>query len=372
MAGLDTEVVVVGAGVVGLACAAELARLGRSVVILERHARIAEECTSRNSGVVHAGLYYASGSLKALTCVEGRRRLVERCARHGIPQRRLGKLVLAVDDSECAALEALSSRARDNDAGAVALLDARQLRAIEPRVRATLGLWSPESGIVDAVALAQSYLQEARAHGALLSLRTELVAIEVCSGGLRVRARSGDELTELTARVVVNAAGLGAQRVAQLAGLDVDALGQRLWPCKGDYFALSPALRGAVEHLVYPMPSHAGLGVHLTLDLAGNLRAGPDTEYVDAPRYDVRPDKAEVFAAALRRYLPEVRAEHLTPDYAGVRPKLNGPNEATRDFTIEGASAHGVPGLINLFGIESPGLTASEAIATRVAALAAD
>jgi L-2-hydroxyglutarate oxidase LhgO len=365
----DTDVVVVGAGAVGLACAAALARRGRSVVVVERGARIAEECTARNSGVIHAGLYYAAGSLKARCCTEGRERLYARATREALPHRRLGKLVVACDEQERGALEALFARGRENGAGALRLLDAAEVRALEPRVRAVAGLSSPESGIVDATALAASYLREARAHGAELVLRAEVVAVEPSSGGLEVVTESNGERASLVARCVVNAAGLGAQALAARAGLPVDALGLTLHPCKGDYFTLAPRLRGLVQRLVYPLPSHAGLGVHLTLDLGGGLRAGPDTEYVHAARYDVDPDKRHAFAAALQRYVPEVRPDDLEPDYAGVRPKLQGPGEPPRDFVIHDGAPHGLPGLISLFGIESPGLTASEALAERVAAM---
>ena len=364
---MDTDAVVIGAGAVGLACAAALARRGQSVVVLERSERIATESTARNSGVVHAGLYYAPGSLKALTCREGRERLYARVEREGLPCVKLGKLVVAVDEAERPLLEALYARGSENGAGALRLLGAAEVRALEPSLRTVAALFSPESGIVDASELAASYLREARSHGAELVLRAEVVAIEPVASGLRVVTQSGGERASLTARSVVNAGGLGAQALAARAGLDVAALGFTLHPCKGDYFALAPRLRGLVRRLVYPVPSHAGLGVHLTLDLGGGLRAGPDTEYVHAPRYDVDPDKRHAFAAALQRYVPEVRAEDLEPDYAGVRPKLQGPNDAPRDFVIHDAAAQGLPGLISLFGIESPGLTASEALGEHVA-----
>jgi L-2-hydroxyglutarate oxidase LhgO len=365
----DTDAVVIGGGAVGLACAAALARRGQSVVILERGPRIAEECTARNSGVIHAGLYYAPGSLKALCCREGRERLYARAERELLPHRKLGKLIVAVDESERPALEALYARGLENGAGALRLLDGKELHALEPALRAVAALLSPESGIVDPTELAASYLREARTHGAELVLRAEVVAVEAAASGLRVITQSGDERASLVANAVVNAAGLGAQTLAAHAGLDVEALGFTLYPCKGDYFALGPRLRGLVSRLVYPLPSHAGLGVHLTLDLGGGLRAGPDTEYVHAPRYDVDPDKRQAFASALQRYVPEVRADDLEPDYAGVRPKLQGPRDAPRDFAIHDHAAQGLPGLWSLFGIESPGLTASEALAERVAVM---
>ncbi len=362
----ETDVVVVGAGAVGLACAAALSGAGREVVVVERHDGPARETTSRNSGVIHAGLYYPPRSLRAVTCVEGRERLYARCRREGIAHRRTGKLVVATRDEEIPVLQKLLARGLDNGAGALELLDAAEVLRREPRVHAAAGLFSPESGIVDAEGLARSYAAEAQSKGARLAFRTELTALEPAGSGWRVTTRGPDgELFALGATHVVNAAGLSADRVAAMAGLDVDALGWRLRFCKGDYFALAPRLGAVARHLVYPVPVHAGLGVHLTMDLGGAFRAGPDTEYVDAPRYDVDPDKADTFAQALRAYLPEVRASDLTPDYAGIRPKLYGPGDEARDFVLEARPA----GLVHLIGIESPGLTASEALARRVAAL---
>lgn len=363
---LDIDVAIAGAGVLGLACAAVLARAGHEVVVLERHAGYGRETTSRNSGVVHAGLYYPAGSLKATSCVEGRELLYARCTRDGVPHRKTGKLVVATREDEVPVLAELMRRGLANGAGALELVDAREARRLEPRVSAIAALRSPESGIVDVHALCASYVREASAHGAAFAYRTELESLEPEDGGWGLSTRSEDgETATLRARVVVNAAGLSADRVASLAGLDVDALGLSLRYCKGDYFAIAPRLGPITRHLVYPVPSHAGLGVHVTMDLGGAYRAGPDTEYVDAPRYDVDPSKVARFAAAVRRYLPEITEHDLSPDYAGVRPKLYGPGEPARDFVLEERP----PGLIHLIGIESPGLTAAEALARRVAAI---
>lgn len=365
MAEIDT--VIVGAGVVGLACAARIARAGRSVAIVERNDAVGQETSSRHSGVIHAGLYYPAGSLKALTCVEGRRLMYERCRRLNVPHANIGKILVATDDEETARLEAIRTRGLENGAGALTMLTQAQVAALEPRVRAVAGLMSPETGIVDAHELMNSYLAEARDHGAELVLVTSVEGLGRINGDWRVDTRTrGGETFSITAAHVVNAAGLGSDVVAALAGVDIDALGYRLHFCKGDYFALGPRLRGIASRLIYPVPVHAGLGVHITIDLGGKITAGPDTEYVDTVHYRVNPEKAARFGAALRRYLPEVRDDDLTPDYAGMRPKLQGPGEPVRDFVIEEASAHGAPALINLIGIESPGLTASGAIAERV------
>jgi L-2-hydroxyglutarate oxidase LhgO len=237
----------------------------------------------------------------------------------------------------------------------------------EPSVRAVGGLWSPATGIVDVHALIDCYRREAEDGGAMLALDNAVTELTRRPDGWHVAMRTSTGATsEIRTAWVVNAAGLDASRIAALAGLDVDGLGLRQRPCKGDYFVLSPRHAGAFRHLVYPVPVHAGLGVHITFDLAGRVLAGPDTEYIDEPRYDVDPGKAAAFGAALRRYLPHITDDDLAPGYAGIRPKLQGPGEPVRDFVIEEASRHGAPRLVNLIGIESPGLTASEAIANEV------
>lgn len=366
----EFDVAVLGAGAVGLAAAAALAGAGRSVAILEHASGIARGTTSRNSQVIHAGLYYPEGSWKARLCVTGRERLYERCARLGIPHRQLGKLVVAVEPGEVPALERIHALGTANGAPGLELLDGDAVRQLEPAVRAVAALWSPATGIVDAHALALSWLGEAEAHGAALALRHEVVSLEHAGDRWRVGAREPDGgHAELECAAVVNAAGLGSDRIAELAGIDVDVCGWRQHPCKGDWFALAPGAPLRVQRLVYPVPHGAGLGIHVTLDLGGRLRLGPDAEYVDAIRYDVDPRKADAFATAAGRYLPGLRAEWLTPDQAGIRPKLAGPGEAFRDFVVEEGSAHGKPGLVNLIGIESPGLTAAPAIAERVVEL---
>ncbi len=365
---MEADGVVIGAGVIGLAAAAALASRQRSLLVLERRGGVGQEVSSRNSEVIHAGLYYPPGTLKARTCVEGRERLYQRCSEHRVPHRRTGKLVVATSPEELEGLSALAERALANGAGAVELLSAGEVSRREPRIRALGALWSPESGIVDAHALVTSYQAEAEAHGAQIVLRTTVVALERDGDAWVVETESaeGDRFS-VRSPVVINAAGLSADRVAQWAGLDIDRLGWRIHPCKGDYFAAVPSLGRLTERPVYPLPASGGLGIHVTPDLGGRYRLGPDVEYVDQPRYDVDPQKAEPFAEAVARYLPEIRTEHLTPEFAGVRPKLQRPGEAFRDFVIEEGSAHGAPGLVNLIGIESPGLTAAGAIAERVA-----
>ena len=368
----DVDVGVIGAGVVGLSAAAALARRGRSVGVLERNDEIARQVTSRNSEVVHAGLYYPEGSVKARTCVAGRERLYERCRSHGIPHRRIGKIVVAASEAEVPALERIHALGRANGAGALALIDASAVRALEPAVAAHAALLSPETGIVDAHAYALSFLAEAESHGAQLVRRAELLGIAGEGGGYRLDARCDGDRQSIRAAAVVNAAGLDADRVAALAGLDVDALGYRIHPCKGDYFALAAGIPLELSRLVYPVPSGPGLGVHATIDLGGRIRFGPDATFVEArDDHRVDPGKAAAFAAVVARYLPGFEASWLTPDFAGIRPRLAGPGEPFRDFVVSEEAAHGLPGFVNLLGIESPGLTAAAALAEEVAALLA-
>lgn len=357
---------------VGLAAAAALSRGGASVLLLERREALARETTARNSEVVHSGIYYPTGSLKAELCVAGREQLYARCEAQGIPHRRLGKWIVAVEPREVAQLEALRARGSANGAPGLRLLEGAVLAEGEPQLRAVAALDSPATGIVDAHALCLSLAAEAEAHAASLVLHTEVQGIERRSAGYAVATRdAAGARAQVTCGAVVNAAGLASDAVAACAGIDVEARGYRLHPCKGDYFSLAPGAPLRVSRLLYPLPVGAGLGVHVTLDLGGRARFGPDAEYVDRVHYAVDPAKATRFAAAAARYLPDLRAEWLTPDYAGVRPKLAGPGVAFRDFVVQEESKAGLPGFVNLIGIESPGLTAALAIGERVAGLLA-
>jgi L-2-hydroxyglutarate oxidase LhgO len=371
MAGGSGEVAVIGAGVVGLACAAEIARRGRTVWVLERNEAPGRETSSRNSEVIHAGIYYPPDSLKARSCIEGRELLYERCGKEGIGHRRLGKLIVATREAERPALEAIAERAEAAGAGGIEWVEEDEVRRREPRVRACAGVWSPNTGIVDGHGLMASYEAELQRHGGQLVTHTRVVGLTPKGHGWKVETVGEDgSVFALDVGVVVNAAGLESDRVAELAGLDVDALGWRIHPCKGDYFSVAPGLGALTQHLVYPVPSgDGGLGVHVTVDLAGRLRLGPDANYVDTIDYAVDPARAEAFAEAAQRYLPEIRAEHLAPEMAGIRPKLSGPGEPFRDFVVAETSDAGAPGMVHLVGIESPGLTASASLARHAADL---
>ena len=363
------DVVVVGAGVVGLAVAAAFARDGRSVLVVERDVGIARGITSRNSEVVHAGIYYPADSLKAELCVRGRRALYTWCAERRVDARRIGKLIVATAEGEEPILEDLQARGRANGVERLDWVDAAEVARLEPAVAARAALLSPETGIVDGHGLCLSLLAEAESRGAVLMLAHEVRALAPRSFGWSVELQGPERAAErVDAELVVDAAGLDADRVAGLAGLDVDGLAWRQHPCKGDYFSLAPGAGIHLERLVYPVPQQAGLGIHATLDLHGRIRFGPDAAYVEAIDFDVDPAKAALFGEAAGRYLPGLRAEALSPDYAGIRPKLAGPGEAFRDFVIEETTAHGAPGFVACVGIESPGLTAALAIGERVLA----
>ena len=367
---METATLVIGAGAVGLACGAELSRRGRDVVVVEAHGAPGREASSRSSEVIHAGLYYPVGSWKARLCVEGRERLYQRLGARALPHAKLGKLVVATNATEAEALEGILARGRANGAGALELVDGREVAAREPRVQAECALYSPESGIFDSHALVLDYAAELEAHGGALVLATRVVGLEARRSGWRVATRGADgALFHVDAEWVVNAAGLGADRIAALAGIDTAAAELVQHPCKGDYFSVAPAAGTLTRHLVYPVPEPGGLGIHVTRDLGGRFRLGPDVEWVAEPRYDVDPSKALAFARAVGRYLPGLRAEDLAPDFAGIRAKLQAPGGPFRDFHVAEASALGAPGLVNLLGIESPGLTASPALARVVADL---
>ncbi len=366
----DTGVAVVGAGVVGLAVAARLAGAGREVVLLERHPRHGQETSSRNSEVIHGGMYYPSGSLKARLCVEGNRRLYAFCAAHGVAHRRTGKIITAAVPGETAALDALLERGRANGVEMERITAARA-REMEPNVRSVGALWSPNTGIVSAHELMDALLHEATAAGCTFQPRAEVTGLARGGGAWRVETVSGTAVESFTAERVVNAAGLEADTLAARAGIDVDAVGYRQHFWKGSYFAVRPAKAGLVSRLVYPVPTQVSLGVHAVVGLDGRLRFGPDADYVPDRRVDYAVDegKRSAFAASIRHIVPAVADEDLSPDMAGIRAKLQPPGGPVRDFVIAEESARGLPGLVNLVGIDSPGLTSALAIADEVARL---
>lgn len=363
----DVETVVVGAGAVGLAIAQRLARSGHEVVVLEQEDWPGQHASSRNSEVIHAGIYYPPGSLKARLCREGRELLYAWCSEFDVAHKQIGKLLVAVEEDELPALHALQANARANGV-ILRAMDGAGIQAREPALRAVAGLFSPLSGIVDSHALMASYAAALQQAGGLLQCRTRVQGVQPGAHGLRLSGDSAGQAFSLTCKQLINCGGLFAQGLAAAtAGLAAKQV-PPLHLCQGQYFAY----RGAApfSHLVYPMPeaNAAGLGVHATLDLGGQLRFGPDVRYQSQLDYAMDDSQRDAFAAAVQRYWPACEASRLVPAYAGVRAKLSAAGAPAADFVIQDASSHGIPGLINLFGIESPGLTASLALAEEVAA----
>lgn len=368
----DIDSVVVGAGVVGLAVGRALAVSGCDTIVLESELAIGTATSSRNSEVIHAGIYYAPGSLKARLCVSGKEALYAYCAKRGIPHRRLGKLIVATGEAEAATLETLRANARENGVTDLELLGAAHLRKIEPNVRGAGALLSPSTGIVDSHALMLAYQGEIEDAGGRIAFGSRLARAGPTGRGFDLEVvLEGGESMRLTCRQLVNAAGLNAQAVARsVTGLPESAVPAR-YLAKGSYFALSG--RSPFERLIYPVPEASGLGIHATLDMGGGTRFGPDVEWVDDIDYAVDPARAAVFAEAIGTYFPGISPGALQPAYAGIRPKIVARGAAPGDFVVQGRAGHGIGGLVNLFGIESPGLTASLAIAeTTLSTLAQD
>ncbi|MEO8805833.1 MAG: NAD(P)/FAD-dependent oxidoreductase [Burkholderiaceae bacterium] len=362
------DAVVIGAGVVGLAVGRALALRGLETVVLERANMIGSGTSSRNSEVIHAGIYYTTGSLKARLCVQGREALYAYCEAHGVEHRRCGKLLVASNESQRAKLLQIQSLAARNGVADLQLLAADQVHALEPELFAVAALLSPSTGIIDSHGLMLAYQGDLERAGGALALLAQVEGIDV-RGPLPVLSVGGEVPMELAARVVVNAAGLWAPHLAAATrGLAPQHVPQAYY-AKGNYFSL--AARAPFSHLVYPIPQDAGLGVHLTLDLAGRARFGPDVEWIapatpDDIDYRVDASRAAAFEVEIRSYWPGLPQGALQPAYSGVRPKLLGPGQPAHDFVLQGPADHGVKGLMNLFGIESPGLTASLAIADEV------
>ncbi len=367
----DTDAVVIGAGVVGLAVARALAQAGHAVVILEAATAYGTGISARNSEVIHAGLYYAPGSLKARLCVRGRALLYDFCTSRGIAHRRCGKLLVATRAQDVAQLDAIAARAAACGVDSLRRLTRDEALQMEPALACEAALWSPDSGIVDSHGLMTQLLAEAEAAGASLAVASPFAGARR-TGDAWVLRTGGAEPYEMSTRWLVNCAGLGAQGAArQMQSFDAAAI-PPLHLARGHYFAL--AARAPFTHLVYPTPVDGGLGVHLTLDLGGQARFGPDVQWLpdatpETLDYRVDPSRQAGFEADIRRYWPGLPAGALQPDYAGVRPKLSGPGQPARDFHIAGPQDHGCAGVVQLFGIESPGLTSCLAIAEHVAAL---
>jgi L-2-hydroxyglutarate oxidase LhgO len=362
------DVAVIGAGVVGLGIARALARGGRDVTVLEAERFVGFHASSRNSEVIHAGIYYPPGSLKARLCVEGRKALYAYCSERGIPHARPGKLIVATAEEEIPVLARLKATAEVNGVDDLAFISSAEARELEPEVRCVRGLLSPSTGIVDSHALIASLRREAEEAGAAVALATPVLSGRVRDDGIELTAGGEDPWT-MRFRLVVNSAGPWAQEVARrIEGMPAACIPPQYF-AKGHYFFLSGA--APFRRLVYPVPAPGGLGTHVTLDLGGRVRFGPDVQWCDRVEYSFDESRAQAFYDSIRRYYPKLKDGALQPGFTGVRAKTAGPEEPASDFRIEGPADHGVPGLINLYGIESPGLTAVLALAGEVARIAA-
>jgi L-2-hydroxyglutarate oxidase LhgO len=357
------DAVVIGAGVVGLAVARALAMGGIETIVVESADMIGTGTSSRNSEVIHAGIYYPKGSLKALTCVAGKAMLYDYAEEKGVPYRRCGKLIVATSEAQNQTLEQIKAKAAANGVTDLTWLDPDEVRELEPEVACTGALLSPSTGIIDSHSLMLAYQGDAEDHGAFLAFNAPLLAGRVTGDGFELQVGGADPMT-LCSTLLINAAGLFAPEIAgKLEGLDPNLVPKGYF-AKGNYYTLVGAR--PFKHLVYPVPEEGGLGVHVTIDLGGQVKFGPDVEWIDELNYDVDPRRADAFYDAVRSYYPALKDGAIEPGYAGIRPKLSGKGQPAADFVLQGPADHGIPGLVNMLGIESPGLTASMALAERV------
>ncbi len=359
----SVDITIIGAGVVGLAIAEALAEKNRQVVVLEKNSSFGEETSSRNSEVIHAGIYYPKKFLKSSLCIEGNRLLYAWCKKHHVPHQRIGKFIVATNEEECADLEQIRITAENNGVEKLELLEREQIKSQEPEVKALAALFSPSTGIIDSHQLMQSLLKSAEAKGAIITYRSEVSDIHFDGSSWDLELNYGEY--HINTKILVNSAGLHADKIAALAGIDVDAAGYRLKPCKGNYFSATPAPK--INHLIYPVPvkNNIGLGIHATLDLSGRVRFGPDSRYLFngwPMDYEVDESRRPAFYDSIHKYLPSVSIDDLTLDMSGIRPKIQGPGDPMMDFIIREETERGLPGFINLIGIESPGLTSCLAI----------
>jgi L-2-hydroxyglutarate oxidase LhgO len=363
------QVLVIGAGVVGLAAARALALKGHEVIVAEATQGIGNGVSSRNSEVIHGGMYYPTGSLRARHCVRGRRMLYEFCASHNVPHRRCGKLIVATSEAELAKIEQIHQQGLVNEVEDLEMIGGNAAKDLEPELTCVGALHSPATGIIDSHALMLALQGELEDRGGMIAFGTPITRLAPTSGGWEV-GFGGAEPGVLSVDAVVNSAGLGARAIALATEGYPPARVPRLVLAKGNYFGYTR--RPAFTRLIYPAPVDGGLGIHVTLDLAGRMRFGPDVEWIDKEDYEVDPRRADSFYARVRTYWPGLEDDTLVPDYSGIRPKLTGPGEPAADFVIETPAAHGLPSLVNLFGIESPGLTSSLSIAQEVATALGD
>ncbi len=361
----QVKITIVGAGAIGLAVASELSKDYSDIVLIERNSSFGEEASSRNSEIIHAGIYYPRDSLKARLCVEGRRLLYTYCNQNSIGHKKVGKLIVAVNSSEEKTLKALLERGLGNGVSDLTLLSGQEVKRLEPHINALAAVYSPSTGIVDSHSLMKQLEYESQGRGVHIAYKTTLEAVEKSNHSFKVSVRDEREgVFNFITEVFINAAGLCSDRVAGMAGINNP--GYSLKYCKGNYFRVHSSKAKLVKYLVYPVPSEAGLGIHTVPDLNGGLKLGPDAEYIDKIDYNVDESKGELFYESVRPFLPFIELDDLSPDMAGIRAKLQGPDEGFRDFLIREEKDKGLAGFINLIGIDSPGLTCALSIAQEV------
>jgi L-2-hydroxyglutarate oxidase LhgO len=359
----EANIIIIGAGIVGLAVAARISDGNDGVIILEKNAKYGQETSTHNSSVVHSGIHYPAGSLKAKLCVEGNPMIYEICERYKLPYKKLGKLTVAITDDEIAELEKLMKQGLDNGVQGLEFLDGQAVKSMEPNIDVERALYSPSTGIIEPDELMAHFYAEASRNGVVLSTSTEVTSLKKTKDSYEIGGTSQGERFAIKAQAVINCAGLQADKVAAMLGIDLTKHGYVQHPCKGDYFRAKG--KPPVKMLVYPVPKGPGLGIHLTPDLGGMVRLGPNAYYVNSIDYEVGSKEGE-FSEDVARFMPSIKNYDLVPDFAGVRPKLQGPGDGFRDFVIRNEADKGFPGFINLVGIESPGLTSAQAIGNLV------
>jgi L-2-hydroxyglutarate oxidase LhgO len=364
-------ITVIGAGVIGLAVAAQVSGKGKDVYILEKNETFGKETSSRNSEIIHAGIYYPKGSLKAETCVDGNAMLYEICRRYGIGHRKTGKLIVATEDEDVGKLEELLERGRRNGARGLKVLSRGEVNKLEPNIEVVAAIFSPSSGTIDSHTLMRYFLSKAQGAGTKIAYKSNVIGIEKLSDGYEVTVENGSGSFLFKTEILINCAGLYSDRIAQLGGIDINKAGYQLFYCKGEYFSVGNRKNRLIKRLIYPVPqpSSGGLGIHATVDLEGRMRLGPDARYVNEIDYRVDESQRGLFYSSVKAFLPFIESDDLEPEMAGIRPKLQGPGDDFRDFVIRHEQDRGLPGFINLIGVESPGLTSAPAIAERVEGL---
>jgi L-2-hydroxyglutarate oxidase LhgO len=366
---MDVDITIIGAGVIGLAIAQELSERHGNIYLLEKHPTFGQETSSRNSEVIHAGIYYTKGSLKSKLCVEGKWMIYDFCKKHDIPYNNCGKLIVATSEEEIKIIEGIRQTAVENGVDDLVMIDKEQIASLEPHIFALKALFSPSTGIVDSHSLMKQYETNAVNNGCNIVYGSEVTAIKKIANGYEISLLDSDNKDySFTSSLVINSAGLTSDKISEMVGIEDKKLTIQF--CKGEYFRLNPPKNRLIKHLVYPVPHHnmEGIGIHVTIDMAGGVKLGPDVKYLDTNVYDYKlsPSKQKAFYDSAKKFLPFIEFDDLSPEMAGIRPKIQKPGEPLRDFYINEESGRGFPGFINLIGMESPGLTSSLAIAKHV------